>query len=86
MDNQNILYELLSLLEQKNIEIRKEPLQGSGGGLCSVKGRYLFFLDTQAPTTKTAPLAAKAVAKLVNTDNIYIKPQVREFIQLNAAT
>ena len=47
MNEQRILEELLALLEADGVSIRSEPLGGSGGGLCTVKGERIFFVDTQ---------------------------------------
>jgi len=81
MDEQGILQELLALLEANGVTIRSEPLGGSGGGLCTVKGKYTFFLDTQAPSIVAAAMCAEAVPKVADIEQIYIKPQVRQFIE-----
>jgi hypothetical protein len=81
MNKQRILEELLGLLEAKGVTIRREPLGGGGGGLCTLKSEQIFFVDTQASSTETATLCAEAVCKLVDTESIYIKPEVREFIE-----
>ena len=81
MNEQRILEELLALLEANNVTIRNEPLGGSGGGLCTIKGQNIFFVDTQASSQDVAALCAGAVAKIVDIEKIYIKPQVRQFIQ-----
>lgn len=81
MNKQLILEELLSLLETDGISIRREPLGGSGGGLCTIKGEPIFFIDTQASSAETAGHCAEAVKKLVDIENIYIRPEVREFIE-----
>ena len=81
MDEQGILQELLALLEANGVTIRSEPLGGSGGGLCTVKGKYIFFLDTQAPSVAAAVQSAEAVPKVADIEQIYIKPQVRQFIE-----
>ena len=81
MNKQLILEELLSLLETENVSVRREALGGSGGGLCTVKGESIFFIDTQASSAETAGRCAEAVRKLVDIENIYIKPEVREFIE-----
>jgi len=83
MNTQNILQELLALLEANDVAIRTEPLGGSGGGLCTIKGRHIFFVDRQASTTEIATQAAQAVAKIADIENIYIKPEIREFIEKN---
>jgi len=81
MNEQSILEELLGLLEKTRTVIRSEPLGGSGGGLCMIKGEPVFFLDTQAQTADSAALCAQAVATLIDIENIYIKPEVRQFIE-----
>jgi hypothetical protein len=81
MNEQMILQELLALLEANGITIRNEPLGGNGGGLCTIKGERLFFLDTQAPSMTAAIMCAEAVLKVVDVEQIYIKPQVRQFIE-----
>ena len=84
MNDQRILEELLDLLEANGVIIREEPLGGSGGGLCLMKGENIFFKDTQAPASFTAVLCAEAVPKVVDIEQIYIKPEVREFIEDNS--
>jgi hypothetical protein len=76
-----MLEELLLMLEANNVTIRSEPLGGSGGGLCTVKGQSIFFVDTQAPSNETAAICADAVSKIVDIENIYIKPELRQFIE-----
>jgi len=81
MDEQAILDELLALLEANGVQIRTEPLGGSAGGLCTIKGKKVFFLDTQAQTIDTLEACANAVIKTVDIEKIYIKPQIRQFIE-----
>ena len=81
MNEQRILEELLALLEANSVTIRREPLEGSGGGLCTVKGETIFFLDTQASSAESAAICAEAVSKVVDTERVYIKPEVRQFIE-----
>jgi len=81
MNKQQISEELLTLLEANGVTIRSEPLGGSGGGLCTVKGQALFFVDTQAPSAEIAALCAQATAKIVDVEKVYIKPEVRQLIE-----
>jgi hypothetical protein len=81
MNEQRILEELLALLEANGVAIRDEPLGGNGGGLCAMKGRQIFFVDTQAPSAVVAAMCAQAVPKVVDIEQIYIKPEVRQFIE-----
>lgn len=84
MNDQSILDELLALLEANGVTIRNEPLDGSGGGLCTIKGQHIFFVDTQAASAVSAAMCAEAVSKVVDVEQIYIKPQIRQFIENNS--
>ncbi len=84
MNEQNILDELLALLEANGVTIRNEPLGGSGGGLCTIKGESIFFVDTQASSVVSAAVCAEAVPKVVDVEQIFIKPQIRQFIENNS--
>lgn len=73
--------ELLALMEANDVTIRNEQLGGSGGGLCTVKGRHILFVDTQAPSIVTAAICAEALPKIADIEQIFIRPQVRQFIE-----
>ena len=84
MNEQSILDELVALLEANGVIIRSEPLGGSGGGLCTIKGQRIFFIDTQASSIVSAAMCAEAVSKVVDVEQIFIKPQIRDFIENNS--
>ena len=84
MNEQRILEELLTLLEANGVAVRKEPLGGSGGGLCTVKGQSIFFVDTQAPSAEVTAKCSEAVSKTINIEQIYLKPEVRQYIENNS--
>jgi len=81
MDENNILDELLALLGSNNVAIRSEPLGGTGGGLCTVKNNNIFFFDTQASAAESATQCAQALSNIIDIEKIYIRPEVRLFIQ-----
>ena len=81
MNEQRILEELLALLDANGVTIRNEPLGGNGGGLCTLKGQPVFFVDTQATSTDAAIICTEAVTKLLDIENLYIRPEVRQFIE-----
>jgi len=76
-----ILEELLALLETNRVKIRNEPLGGRGGGLAMMRGENIFFVDTDAPSAEVATLCAEAVTKLMDVETIYLRPEVRQFIE-----
>jgi hypothetical protein len=86
MNEQQILDELLALLEANGVAIRREPLAGGVGGLCTIKGQHIFFVGTQSPYAEIAALAAEAVSKIVDIETIYLRPEIRQFIESNTAT
>jgi len=76
-----MLEELLGLLEAGNIKIRREPLGGGGGGFCTIKGEPTLFLDTEAGADESAAVCADTVLSTVDIDNVYIRPEVRRFLE-----
>jgi hypothetical protein len=81
MNDLRILEELLALLEANRVKIRNEPLGGQGGGLAMMRGENIFFVDTDSPSAEVATLCAEAVGKLVDIETIYLRPEVRRFIE-----
>ena len=84
MNEQRILEELLALLEANRVKVRSEPLGGRGGGLASMKGESIFFVDTEATSAEVAALCAEAVLKMVDIEAIYLRPEVRLFLESHA--
>jgi hypothetical protein len=81
MDSTAILDELLGLLEAQNVVIRRDSLGGDGGGLCDIKGKHIFFFDTQASSAEMAAKCAEALVKVADVETLYITPQVREIVE-----
>jgi hypothetical protein len=86
MNEQRILDELLALLEANDVKIRSEPLGGRGGGLATMKGDSIFFVDTEAASAEVAALCAEAVVKVVDIETVYLRPEVRQFIESHASS
>lgn len=81
MDYQAITKQLLVLLEEHGVQIRKDALGGSGGGLCRLKGQNILMIDCDSSPLETAIDCAKAVGNIIqDTESIYLKPVIREFI------
>jgi hypothetical protein len=83
MDTKAVLDEMLNLLEAKGVKIRKDSLGGGGSGLCKIKDDYLFFLDLDSSSYEVAVSCAKAVNEIIDIEAIFLKPEVREFIEQN---
>ncbi|MGA2914868.1 MAG: hypothetical protein ABSE89_02460 [Sedimentisphaerales bacterium] len=85
MDNKAILDDLLDILEKSNVKIRKDSLGGGGSGLCRIKEQYVFFADMDSSAYEIAVSCAKAVKQVMDIESIYLKPQVRSFIEQNSS-
>ena len=83
MDSDGILEELVAVLERQGVDIRRENLGGRGGGLCKFKDKQVFFLDTECDAYEMAGVCAQAVRANIDIENVYIKPEIRRFIELN---
>lgn len=83
MNEQRIQDELLALLEGHGVRIRREPLGGCGGGLATIKGANIFFVDTHAAAADVATLCAEAVRRLLDIETVYLRPEVRRFVENN---
>ncbi len=81
MENQAILDDLLAILEQNSVCLRQEVLGGAGSGLCKIKDKRVFFVDTESQTIETARNCAFAVNELVDIESVYIRPEVRRFVR-----
>ena len=81
MDDHVILEELLALLGQNNVTIRSEPMGGAGGGLCKLKDKRIFYVDTEAQSGEMAATCAQAVNEIMDIENIYLRPQIRDFLE-----
>ena len=86
MNQQQILEELVSLLETSGIQVRDEPLSGQHSGLCTVRGRAIMFLDSDTGVQDNADACAEAVGEAINIEALYIKPQVRQYIEARRNT
>ena len=81
MGSASLLDELLVLLENWGVEVRSERLGGSGGGLCAVRHRRVFFLDIDADEATREARAIAALAELPEAEQTYLPPAVRERVE-----
>lgn len=81
MDHLSIAQQLMTLLEENGVRIRKEAMGGGGGGLCRLKDTDLMMIDRDSSSFETAIACARAMHQLdLDIECIYLKPAVREFI------
>jgi hypothetical protein len=86
MDERHILKTLVDLLETNRIKIRRELLEDGFGGLCRIGKKRILFLDSRALPAEQAKICASALAEVLDIDNIYLLPDVREFVENRANT
>jgi hypothetical protein len=84
MNTETLLDELLQLLEKAGVQIRMEPMGGGGGGMFTVKGKNTVMLDSQASTAERAAVCARAVGQVVKVEEVYMRPEVRLFVEREA--
>ena len=83
MDNRAILDELLNILSGHQVHIRTESMGGCGTALCKLRDKYVFFNDTDAAVGDSAAICADAVNRLINVEDIYLRPEIRDFLEKN---
>jgi len=75
---------LEELAEKLSISIRYEDLSSSeftpSGGLCRIKGRYFFIMDTSKDLTQRIGALSQCLAEM-NLDGIYVMPAVRALLE-----
>ena len=81
MEERHILKTLIDLLEANRIKIRRELLEDGPGGLCRIGKERILFLDSRAQPDDQAEACAAALAEVVDIGNIYLLPDVREFVE-----
>jgi hypothetical protein len=86
MTDQQILQELEALLEALGIHVRHETLEGFRGGICMINGRCCMFLDACTQPADLARLCAAAVMRKIDLDTMYLKPEVRRYLEETAVS
>lgn len=78
MDIEDRLDILLSAAAELGIDVRREPLGGEAGGLCTLRGRRVLFVDVSADPMTRYEKTLEALAGLPGLDDRYIPPEIRE--------
>lgn len=71
----------VELLERWDVDIRREHLGGGGGGLCSLRGRRIVFIDLDADIPTRLEQTLRALAGLPELESAYVTPALRELIE-----
>ena len=81
MQEQELLTALLDLADKVGLEVRKEYLDGEGGGLCILRGKRILFVDSAADSAEQIAHTAQALARQPELAMMYVLPQVREELE-----
>ena len=80
MDLGTRLEALLDLAEKLGVDVRVEPMGGSGGGLCKLRGKSVLFVDLSADLATRYDRTLAALAPLPDLDEHFLLPEVRQDI------
>ena len=86
MDEKTILDQLEELIEKFGVQIRHEAIRQDedaihvAGGLCLLRGEYVVILNSKA-TIKDRIWTLGIVLKQFDTDQIYIRPILRDILE-----
>jgi hypothetical protein len=82
MDLSTRLESLLTLAEQIGIDVRAEPMGGTGGGLCRFRGKQILFVDTAADLEIRYEKTLVALAPLPELESRFVLPEIRRDIEI----
>ena len=72
----------VELFGRLGIGVRREHLGGEGGGgLCTIRGQRVFFLDLDADLATRAEQSLAALAGLPEAEGVYVTPALRELLE-----
>lgn len=77
MDVEEKLGHVLELLDKLEVTVRSEPLGGSVGGACVLKGKVLVFIDLDADPETRYAAALSGLTQSQALDDVYILPEIR---------
>ena len=79
MDDEDILRELESLAAELAIEVRYEPIEGTGG-LCRYGGKHYLIMPIDLPRAQRIDVLVDALARQP-TDEIFLRPDIRDLLE-----
>ena len=84
MTDAQLLQTLEAVADDLGVEIRREDLEGSRGGLCRLRGRPCILVDRDLTLPERVDLVARSLARLP-LDGVYMPPVVREYVEERTA-
>ena len=81
MEDESLLGQLLDLAERLGIKVRYVSLGGEGGGICTIRGERVLFVDNSAGLLDRVAATSRALAEEVDLSDVYVLPEVREALE-----
>ncbi len=72
------LASLLDAAEGLGIAVRHVDLDGRGGGLCTLKGQRVIFVDVSCDRATRYDCVLREFCRLSEIETIYLRPEIRE--------
>jgi hypothetical protein len=80
MNDAHLLQELEAAASELSVEVRREDLEGSRGGLCRVRGQDCILVDQRLSVSERIGLMTDALSRLP-LDDVFLRPAVRELLE-----
>lgn len=84
-DEDAVLDECRQVLDRIGIGVRNEHLGGSGGGLCTLAGKRVLFLDDDSDLGTRLETCVRALAEIPAVQEFYLSPMLRERVDALSA-
>ena len=74
------LESVLDVFDRLGIEVRCERCGGGGGGMCTVQGKKMLYVDLDADRITRLERSIEALASTQGVDSLFLPPSIREMI------
>lgn len=81
IDASSLLRTVIEQLGRLEIEVRQEHLGGDSGGLCTLRGKRVVFVDLDADAVTRLERCVQVLRGLPELDTVYLPPKLREWLE-----
>jgi len=74
---------VVEVVLRHGVEVRREHLGGGGGGLCTLRGRKVLFIDMDADPATRLEQSLAGMRLLPGVADIFMPPEIRERLDGN---
>ena len=72
---------VIDVFSRLGVSVRRERLGGAGGGLCTISGKQVLFVDLDSDAATRLDQSILALSTVPGLDTVYVVPAVRERIE-----